>query len=46
MSDVIILTPGKKIKGKDIVLSEKAQKELDDLKEKLNLPDIAEDIRC
>jgi len=33
------------IKKVNIKLSEKAQKELDDLREELNLPDIAKDIR-
>ena len=34
------------LKKVNIVLSEKSQKELDDLKEKLNLPEIAERVRC
>lgn len=45
MSDIILLAPNGKFTEDDIKLSEKAQKELDDLKKELNLPPIAEEIR-
>ena len=44
-NDIILLAPNGKFTEKDMKISEKAQRELEDIKKKLNLPDIAETMR-
>lgn len=45
MSDMILLAPNGEFTEKDIKLSEKSKKELEELKKELNLPNIADEIR-